>query len=80
MVFEVTLTDQERDLGAVVNRSMKISTQWATAVKDANSMVVIIRKGMDIRPIYKSMVRLNLKYCVQFWMLHLNKILELEKI
>ena len=76
---ELSVTDQERDLGVLVDSSMKVSTQCAAAVKKANSMLGIIRKGIEnktaniILPLYKSMVRPHLEYCVQFWSPHLQK-------
>ncbi|XP_061469779.1 structural maintenance of chromosomes protein 1A-like isoform X2 [Rhineura floridana] len=45
MGSELAVTDQERDLGVVVDSTMKMSTQCAAAVKKANSMLAIIRKG-----------------------------------
>ena len=86
MGSELAVTKQERDLGVVVDSSMKMSTQCAATAKKANSMLGIIRKEIEnkmasiILPLYKSMVRPHLEYCVQFWSSHLKKdIIELEK-
>ena len=63
MGSELAVTEQKRDLGIVVDSSMKMSTQCAATVKKANSMLAIIRKGIEsktasiILPLYKSMVR-----------------------
>ena len=50
-------------------------------------MLGIIRKGTEnkiansIMPLYKTMVRPHLEYCLQFWLLQLKKeIMELEKV
>ena len=42
MGSELSVMDQERDLGVLVDRSMKVSTQGAAAVKKATSMLNII--------------------------------------
>ena len=79
MGSELVVTIQERDLGIVVDGSMKMSTQCAAAVKKANSMLGIIRKGTENKtasimlPLQKSMVRPHLEDCVQFWSTHLKK-------
>ena len=39
MGSELSMMDQERDLGVLVDSSMKVSTQCAVAVKKANSML-----------------------------------------
>ena len=87
MGSELAVTDQERDLEVVVDSSMKMSTQCAAAVKKANSMLGIIRKGIKnktasiILSLYKSMVRPDLEYCTQFWSPHLKKdLVELEEV
>ncbi|CAM5124383.1 unnamed protein product, partial [Natator depressus] len=78
--------NQEKDLGVIVDSSLKTSTQCAAAVKKANRMVGIIKKGIEnkteniLLPFYKSMVHPHLEYCVQMWSHHLKKdILALEK-
>lgn len=54
---------------------MKTSTLCSAAVKKANSMLGIIRKEIVPKTsgiIMPSVVRLSLKYCVQFWSPHLK--------
>ena len=87
MGSELAETDQERDLGVMIDNSLKTSAQCATAIKKANAMLGVIRKGIEnksagiIMPLYKSMVRPHLEYCVQFWSPHLKKdIIALEKV
>uniref|UniRef100_K7EYK2 Reverse transcriptase domain-containing protein n=2 Tax=Pelodiscus sinensis TaxID=13735 RepID=K7EYK2_PELSI len=87
MGANLATTNQERDLGVIVDSSLKTSTQSAAAVKKANRMLGIIRKGIEnktqniLLPLYKTMVRPHLEYCVQMWSPHLKKdILALERV
>uniref|UniRef100_K7F105 Reverse transcriptase domain-containing protein n=1 Tax=Pelodiscus sinensis TaxID=13735 RepID=K7F105_PELSI len=87
MGANLAMTNQERDLGVIVDSSLKTSTQRAAAVKKANRMLGIIRKGIEnktqkiLLPLYKTMVRPHLEYCVQMWSPHLKKdILALERV
>uniref|UniRef100_K7F0M2 Reverse transcriptase domain-containing protein n=1 Tax=Pelodiscus sinensis TaxID=13735 RepID=K7F0M2_PELSI len=87
MGANLATTNQERDLGVIVDSSLKTSTQCAVVVKKANRMLGIIRKGIEnktqniLLPLYKTMVRPHLEYCVQMWSPHLKKdILALERV
>ncbi|CAM5102996.1 unnamed protein product [Eretmochelys imbricata] len=87
MGANLATTNQEKDLGVIMNSSLKMSTQCAAAVKKANAMLGIIKKGIEnkteniLLPLYKSMVCPHLEYCVQMWSPHLKKdILALEKV
>ena len=42
MGSELSMMDQERDLGVLMDSSMKVLTQCVPAVKKANSMLSII--------------------------------------
>ncbi|EMP36995.1 hypothetical protein UY3_05796, partial [Chelonia mydas] len=70
MGSELAVTIQERDLGVIVESSLKTSTQCAAAVKKANRILGIIKKGIDnktdniILPLYKFMVCPHLEYCM----------------
>ena len=71
MGSELLITDQETDLGVLVDSLMKVSTQCAVAVKNSNSMLDIIKRGGNenktaniIMPLYKTLVRPHLEYCV----------------
>ena len=65
--------EEERDLGVIIQGNLKVDKQSAKAAKTANSVLGIIRKcfinkGVDIiLPLYKSLVRPRLEYCVQAW-------------
>ncbi|CAM5150171.1 unnamed protein product [Eretmochelys imbricata] len=80
MGANLATTNQEKDLGVIVDSSLKTSTQCAAAVKKANGMLRIIKKGIEnkveniLLPLYKSMVRPHLEYCVQMWSPQLKKI------
>uniref|UniRef100_K7EYK1 Reverse transcriptase domain-containing protein n=1 Tax=Pelodiscus sinensis TaxID=13735 RepID=K7EYK1_PELSI len=87
MGANLATSNQERDLGVIMASSLKMSTQCAEAVKKANRVLGIIKKGTEnkmkniLLPLYKSMVRPHLEYCVQMWSPHLKKdILALEKV
>ena len=70
---------QERDLGVIVDSTMKWSEQCNIAVKGANSTLGIIRRHIKSRnkdiivKLYKSLVRPKLEYCVQAWCPYLKK-------
>ncbi|CAM4495757.1 unnamed protein product [Caretta caretta] len=87
MGSKLAFTTQERDLGVIVDSSLKTSTQCAEAVIKVNRMLGIIKKGIAnkteniLLPFYKSMVCPHLEYCMHMWLPHLKKdILELQEI
>jgi len=80
-------TEEERDLGVIVNNSNKPSRQCAEAAKKANKVLGMIKRTIVSREkeimleLYKSLVRPNLEYCVQVWCPYLRQDVEkLEKI
>ena len=78
--------DEERDLGVIIQSNLKVDKQCAKAAQIANSVWDMIRrsfinKGVDIiLPLYKSLVRPRLEYCVQAWSPFLRKTELLEQV
>ncbi|CAM4490787.1 unnamed protein product [Lepidochelys olivacea] len=70
---QLEVTEEEKDLGVLVDHSMTMSRQCNMAMKKANAVLGCIRRGISNRdkevlvPLYKALVRPHLEYCVQFW-------------
>ena len=84
---ELRESTKERDLGIMVDNSMKFSEQCNTAIKNANSTLGLIRRAIKcksqpiITKLYKALVRPKLEYCVQAWRPHLKKHIDnIEKV
>lgn len=81
------VVEEERDLGVIVQNDLKISAQCSKAVKTANRVLGMISRSFVSRskeiliPLYKTLVRPHLEYCIQAWRPHLQKdIIQLEKV
>jgi len=78
---------EERDLGVIIHKSLKSSSQCVKAVKSANAALGMISRTFiskdktTLLHLYKSLVRPKLEYCVQAWRPFLRRDIELlEKV
>ena len=78
---------EEKDLGVIVQNDLKVNKQCIKAANSANRMLGMIKRNFVckdkdvIMPLYKTLVRPHLDYCVQAWRPHLVKdVTRLEKI
>src|SRR6188508_3498142 len=73
---------KERDLGVVVDKTMKFSEQVNSAVGKANATLGMIKRNITCRKknivtkLYKALVRPKLEYCVQMWRPYLLKYID----
>src|SRR5664279_712182 len=72
-------SNSERDLGVIVDPSLKFSEQCTKAVMEANRTLGMIKRTFTnrtktvIKSLYTSLVRPKLEYCVQAWRPYLQK-------
>jgi hypothetical protein len=71
--------EQEKDLGVIIQKDLKVSEQCVKAVKTANRVLGMIKRAFTYKtkevvlPLYRSLVRPHLEYCVQAWRPHFQK-------
>ena len=80
-------TEREKDLGVVVSSDMKVSEQCGIAARKGNQILGLIRRNIAYRdkrliiPLYMSLVRPHLEYCIQAWRPHMRKDIDkLERV
>ncbi|CAM5120564.1 unnamed protein product [Natator depressus] len=72
-MHQLEVTEEEKDLGVLVDHRMTMSRQCDMAMKKANAVLGCIRQGISSRDkevlvlLYRALVRPHLEYCVQFW-------------
>ena len=66
-------TVKEKDLGLTISADMKVSEQCGIAAAKGNQILGLIRRNIVYKekeliiPLYKTIVRPHLEYCIQAW-------------
>ena len=72
-------TSKEKDIEVTINADWKVSEQCGIAARKGNQLLGMINRNTTYRernliiPLYKSIVRLHLEYCIQAWIPHFEE-------
>ena len=78
-------TVKEKDLGVAMNVNMNVSEQCRIAASKGNQVLGMIRRNITYKenslivPLYKTIVRPHLEYCIQALNPHLRKDIDIMK-
>ena len=76
-------TVKEKDLGLTISADMKVSEQCGIAAAKGNQILGLIRRNIVYKekeliiPLYKTIVRPHLEYCIQAWRPYRKKDIDL---
>ena len=76
---QLKVTNEEKDLGVLINSSLKVSSQCSAAAKKGNRALGMIKRNFAYRSrevilkLYKSLIRPHLDYAIQAWSPYLEK-------
>ena len=69
----LNITVKKKDLGLTISTDMKVSEQCGIATAKGNQIIGLIRRNIVYKekeliiPLYKTIVRPHLEYCIQAW-------------
>jgi len=81
----ITEVTEEKDLGVIISKDLKVSKQCSAAYSKANKMLGVINRTITYKStdimlrLYKSVVRPHLEYCTSAWSPHYVKDKELTE-
>ena len=81
--FPLTEVSEEKDLGVIISKDLKVSQQCSAAYSKANRMLGVMNRTITYKStdimlrLYKSVVRPHLEYCTTAWSPHYVKDKEL---
>ncbi len=83
----LSTTVKEKDLGLTISADMKVSEQCGIAASKGNQILGLIRRNIAFKekelniPLYKTIVRPHLEYCIQAWRPYCRKDIDmLERV